>query len=351
MATQEQIRQRALDLVAQQYDPQVRQINRGLTGLENALSRDVATQRGFAQEGSRTIRGAYDLLGRSLQAGVGQTRAIYDRGTNQIAGQYDRASQFNNTALDNVLAKVNGNAQRLGLEAAVPQGEADLRGNLAEIEALNQTSRAQSLANLTSLGTAMTGIAQKGVANAQREGASQQASLQSQVLNAITGAQAEAAQGRYNFMDELRGIESDRGRATRTTIEQLLEEQQERERQERLDRLAEEMQRGNLDLQRQQLSQNAAQFAQELEFKRQQLGQERDLAMRRLQAEKAAQGRAPTKQEYERVAKTYENSWANIARDAQQDIQSVVANQPGNMARPRTMAELGYDARTGKWRR
>ena len=321
------IRQRALDLVSQQYDPKTRELNRGLSNLENALARDVGTQQQFARSGDRTIADAFGLLGSQLQEGVGLTRGIYDQGTKAVGAQYDQASQYNQNALDRVLGEVNSNANRLGLQAAVPQGEANLRGNLAEIEALNQTGKASSMANMTELGTNMIGIAQKGVANAQREGADKRAGLQSQIANAILELQAQGAQGRTNFLDELVGVESDRGKATRTTIEQLMEEEQERQRQARVDALQEEIQRGQLALAQRAQQAQEAQFAQELALKRQALTQERDMAMRRLTAEKASQGRTPTKAEYNAVAAKYEKTWGGIMERVQGDAGSIVAHK------------------------
>ncbi len=107
MATEADVRQRAIDLVAQQYDPEVRQVRSNLGNLEWTLGRDVSTQKGLGQSGDKVIQSAFDRLGGQLQQGVGDTKNIYNQGATSVGAGFDQASKHNSTALDRVLGEVN----------------------------------------------------------------------------------------------------------------------------------------------------------------------------------------------------------------------------------------------------
>ncbi len=347
MATEANVRQRALDLVAQQFDPQSRQVKGNLSTLENSLTRDVATQRGFGRSGDRVIKGAYGQLAGQLQQGVGQTANIYNQGASAVGAGYDKASQYNNTALDRVLSEVNSNAQRLGLQAAVPQGEADLRGRMAEIEGMNQSGKASAVGNLQGLGTSMTGIARKAVGDSQREGASRRAGLQEQVLGALAELQSTAAQGRKGYLDELTGIESDRGKATRTTTTQLVEEANERERVARLDKLQEEIQRANLQLERDKFGQAKSQADRNYQLELQQMSQQATLERERIAASLiksresggGESGGSSSKADVDALAARKEATFTRIIEDAGGDARRIIGKgltplKPAPKARP-----------------
>lgn len=177
----------------------------------------------------------------------------------------------------------------------------------------------------------------KSCRDSQQEGASRRAGLQEQVLGALAELQSTAAQGRKGFLDELTGIESDRGKATRTTITELVEQANERERVARLDRLQEEMQRANLQLERDQFGLAKSQADRNYQLELQQMSQQATLERERLAASLASkEGGGSSKAAVDKLAAEKEATMLRQLEIGKSwgDSNSIVANNISSSSRP-----------------
>lgn len=249
-------RQRARDLVELQFGPQRNSIKNALDYLQMMLTRDVDTQERFAGIADERLGNIYSELNQLLEGNAGRIQDLYSNAQSNIGGFYDQAAQTMSQTGQGIQDAIAQSAETLGLsnsgadEAALQR----LQGQLGNIQSMHAGSKAGALGDLESLGANYGSSAIQAISDAARQGAFERSGLQRDVQSTIAELQGTAAGDRYGLLNELTNLAQQYGAAHRTTLQDLLENRLDRERQGRLDTLAEEIQRGTLDIQRGQLS-------------------------------------------------------------------------------------------------
>ncbi len=284
-------RQRAEDLVSMEFDPLRNELDRAIRQIEIQRGQDIGTQVGYGILGDVGLRDVYSTLGQQLQGGVGRIEDVYNRAREQTGQAYGETQQAVAGATGQVQGELEEQARRLGLTAALPGPTSELQSELAGYQAREGLGRAGAVGNLANLGADVQALAETDVMAAGREGAQQRGNLARTVARGIAEAQRTAGQALYENYGELGDVAQQRGAALRNAYQDVVESRTERERQTRLDRLAEEIQRNTMQLQGRQQQIQEQQFGlqrEESAFNRQMALQELSLQRRQLEAELAA---------------------------------------------------------------
>lgn len=187
--------QLAQDQMAMQYAPQEAGINTTIQTIQDYLNQDVSAQQQYGQIADQKISEVGGQLAQQLQGNVGAIGNIYQAGTQRVGSIYDQAQQATQAAGSSIRDRLSGAANALGQGQAL---KADAYGNdpisrLLAQQASTETglaaSKAGSQANLTQLGTALSGIAQKAVGDSEREYAQKRSNLATEVMRNISQLQ------------------------------------------------------------------------------------------------------------------------------------------------------------------
>lgn len=229
-----------------QFAPQRNQLQRNISAVDAGLQQSVNTQKEYGNIGDQKIASAYQQLSQQLESLLSRTKENFSGAQNQLSQTYDSAlagqKQVGQQGIDSVTAA----AQALGLGAAAPDAVSRLAALTSQQVGNTEASKAGAVGNLQTLGAGMAGVGLQGIGDAAKEGAQSRSNLAQQILAAINQSTADANTQKSDLYGQLSDLASEQGAAY-----------MENSRQDRLDRLAEEIQRGTLDIQRGQLGLSA----------------------------------------------------------------------------------------------
>lgn len=243
--------QYAQSLVDMEYDPKRNQLLRNIDSMTRDRDRQVNTQTMYGELADPQIKSIYDELGTRLQSGVEETDALYGAGVEQVGGFYDNATGSVQSATDRIIQQMNSNAERLNLQQAIPDANRPLYETLLKATSRNATSKAGAQSNIAGMGMDMGALARGRVSDAARQGAMSRSELINNIQRSIADIQLSSGEAMFDTYGGLGDIEDVRGKALVKAYEDAFNSRTERERQAKLDALAEEIQRNTMRLQNQ----------------------------------------------------------------------------------------------------
>lgn len=274
---------RAYQTAAYEFNPQWQQLNRTIQQLNQGRTRDVDMAQRFGNWGRQAIGDTYG----NLQQDFIENRAAADAafaGSGQRIGQaFDQSAQMAEAAKQAAMAQNAGLAASLGVKEATVDPQAQLGSAVSQLLQQQGTERAASQGTLENMRSANYGINTQAISDAGMESALMQDRHMLSASDMLNDILTQYNQQNFDVQGQLSDLEASRGARTSELLNQFRDQSYDRGRQENLDRLAEEIQRGTLDLQRQELGFNREQFGQEMGLNWAQLGLDRDLGMGQLE--------------------------------------------------------------------
>lgn len=265
-------RAKAEDLISIQFDPYQNELQRQLQLMQMQKQRDLATQENYAGIADERLKGIYDELNALLQGSTGRTQALYQQAGQEARGAYQDATKSIQDAAQGARSGLISDASQLGLEEALTDPLAKIQQELVQATGRNATSQAGAVSNLSGMKANMTALAEMDIRNAGQEGAQQRSQLANTVAQNMGDIISLANEAEFNNLGQLADLAQTRGAATRQAYEDVVNARTDRERQERQDRLAEELARNAQLLQERGLSLQESQLG--LQREGQQFGQQ-----------------------------------------------------------------------------
>ena len=273
----------AADLVQLEYGPQEQGIERTIEAILRQMGIDINAQQNFGQIYDQSIENIYGDLNTQLGQLNAAIPGIWNRASQQGQQAYSGALSGMQGNFDQSVAKMQGNAAELGIEAGLDETIAALAQSIAP----NQQALASEQGSLGQLFSGLSGVYQSSGNRLQgiqmAEGAQQRAQLANQVL-ADTGQ--IRTQGNEAVLEQ-RGLLSDlsanRGAALRTAYEQIQDQNWEQQFQQQQADLAKKIQEGTLAIQQGQLGIQQGQLSLDQQrFKLEEFATTEDLELRSL---------------------------------------------------------------------
>jgi hypothetical protein len=256
------------DQMAMTYAPQESSITSTINTINQYLNRDVSAQQQFGQVADQKISEIGNQLAQKLQGNVGAIGGIFDQGVSKVGGAYDEAAQTLQGVGSSVQNRLAQGAAALGQTQALkvdPYGTdplSRLQSSLATMQGRNATAKAGSVANLSTLGTTLKGIAQKVVGDSEQEYGQKRVNIQNQVLKTIGQLQTTANTGIMEQLRKFSTLAETAGPAFRTMLNQATTSRNAATRQAGLDAFDQAIKMANLGVSQQNASTRAATAAQ-----------------------------------------------------------------------------------------
>jgi hypothetical protein len=261
-------KKKAYDLVNAQYGPQRTNLVQDLTRLGRDRQYENQVQENFGERHDEKLAGISELLQNQLGQVTDRTQQAYKGASNTIQDAYGRAQQSSQGASEDVLSALQQQMQRLGLMEAGRDPNAMLQQQQTDMSGRHAISGAGATGNAEALGADMTSLAAKTQGDSAQEWGQKRDALGQQVMATVNEINREYNNARDQVMGELRAVESSRGMAMRSTLEEVIENRLERERQAKLDQLSEWATRQGIDIQRGYLNLSGQRFGLEQELGR-----------------------------------------------------------------------------------
>lgn len=244
---------RARDLIDLEFGGQRRDIKQTLEQLRSDLGQRVQETTAFGEGADERLANVFTTLSKRLQENVGRQEQIFGGATGSVESAYDEALRTSQEAAERIQQRLGGTAEQLNLSSALRDPLTRLQAELGSTQAGTAREKAGALSNLETLGAQSQGIAQQAVADSQREGAVTRGDLQRDVASMLAELQFQGQRNIGDTLEELVQLSQQEGPAMRTTLEDVITQRQDRERQNQLDRLASQIQLRTLGLQEKRL--------------------------------------------------------------------------------------------------
>lgn len=246
-------KQMALDLIAQQYGAQEGSLERARKNTQSAFKTQEDAQRLYGQGADTRLQQLYDALQNDLYRGQDATARNYNQASQAVRGSYDEATQSLNTLNESIIGRLLNSASDLGIEQGAGTPLAQLQQQFATMAGTNLQNEANSLSGLNQDQANFLGLGQAEINSSRKRGVQARQDVQTQVQQALAQLGLAGAQAETEFQGQITDLEKGKAADYRTTLSQLGQQQYEQQRQSRLDQLAELIQLGTLDTQRQHL--------------------------------------------------------------------------------------------------
>lgn len=199
--------QMAKDQMAIQFAPAESGIHSTIQQIQQTLNQDIGAQQQYGQIADQKIANVGSQLAQQLGQNVGAIGNIFQSGGQQVGNIYDQALSDTQAAGGSIRDRLMQSAAALGQTPALkadPYGNDPISRLMAQ-QASQETrlagSKANTKANLATLGTSLQGIAQKAVGDSEREYAQKRSDIATQVLQTVSSLQLKGQQG---IMEQLR---------------------------------------------------------------------------------------------------------------------------------------------------
>lgn len=248
--------QHAYNLVEAEYGPQRAAANQQLSRLGRDRQYQTDVLDNFGQRHDDTLSTISDQLQEQLGGITQGTQDRYAGASKVIQDAYNKAGEATQGASDDVLSGLNEQMRRLGVTEAGRDPEADLSQLTTDASGRYATSGAGAVGNIEALGATQTGVAANRQGNAAQDFAGHRADLGNRVMAMANDINRDYNEQRDAVISEIQALEQSRGQAMAGTLKDVIEQRLERERQTRLDTLAEEMSRRGMAVQEGYLGQS-----------------------------------------------------------------------------------------------
>lgn len=240
--------QRATDAVSLEYDERLRALQRASDRTGRSYDQAINTEREYGREVDPRLENIYGALGNSLQMNAGANQQTYDNAINRIRSFYDEAGQANQGMNQSIIDRINTDATRLGIEAAIPAATQGVNSDFQFLQGLNTNAKAGRSANLAQL-AAQIGVADNDrIGASAQEGAQQRATLQNEIAKTLGNLGVAGFNELGEYRGQMAGLEQDRATAIRDELARLTQQDFENNTEGRRNALDEFMQRSGLNM-------------------------------------------------------------------------------------------------------
>lgn len=258
----------AWDLVEAEYGAPRLKLNQNLSQAQRDQEYQTGQQENFGETYDKKLTDISGLLQEQLGGITDRTQSMYGNATQGVRDAYGQASQSVQGASGSVQDQLQATMERLGLNEAGGDPLSKLVKQQADASGRHEISGVGAAGNMAGLGADMTAISAKQEGDSAQEYAMHRRNLVSEVMSNINTINKEYNDTRNALMSDMQGLETERGSALSSTLQQVINERLDRERQDKLDKLAEEFQRGSLDIQEGYLDLSRDRFGLETELGR-----------------------------------------------------------------------------------
>lgn len=331
---QPNLQQQAQDAVQLEYG----QAERGNAEAQRQAiaqyNRLVDEERTYGREVDPRLENIYGALQTSLGENQAANQETYTDAIGQIRGWYDQAYGANNQLNQEAMARITGDAERLGIEAGIPDGTKRLTEDFLYNQGQNRNAQAGRSANLAELAAKIEALDRNRVGAAGREGGQQRAMLANEIAQTI----GDLGLTHYNELSELRaeqaGRMADRGAAERDVLRQFRQQDFENVNTARGNALQEFLARAGLGLQQSEFYQANYEADRNFNLARDELGLQRELGLGELEL-----NRDQLTAEQQQAQRDDAIKWAQLDQDRRMwEAEFANANSPE--AKARAQAEL-----------
>lgn len=238
--------------------PQENTLNYTLQQLQGASDRDINSQAKYGDLADKRIGDVGTQLQQTLQGNVGKIGDIYSQGQQSVGSAYDQANQVLQSAGQSIQSNLGDTASRLGLGEALKSRsqfdlnpQARLQSNLDIMTGRNASAKAAGTANLATLGTQLSAIAQKAVGDSAQNTAQKRQDTATQVLKTIGDIQTKTNESTQGILQKYHDLASVAGAKFSNLLTAATSSRNAVERQNSLDALKVQMDMANLQLKQQ----------------------------------------------------------------------------------------------------
>jgi hypothetical protein len=244
---------RANQTAATEFNPQWQQLNRMLDQLSNNQNRDMSAANMFGERGQEALGQVYGQLGEQFTQNRAAVDSVFQNAQQQVGQAYDQGAQIAQQASQAAQAQNAGLAASLGVQGSQVDPNAELNSTVSEMLQNSGLERGNAMGTLGALQSGNYGINTQAMNDAASEGALRQSQLQIGVGDMLSQIMQQYGQQTFDTQGQLSDLEAQRGGRIAELTNQFQDQSYDRAQQEELNRLAAEIQRGTLDLQRQEL--------------------------------------------------------------------------------------------------
>lgn len=286
--------QRAQDAAQVEYGGKQRALEEAQRQATAQYNRLVDEERTYGQEVDPRVENIYDALQRSLGTNLVENKATYGNAIDQIRDWYDQAHGANQQLNTEAMDRITSDAERLGLEEALPAGTQRMTEDFLYNQTANRNAQAGRSANMLELAAKIEALDRNRVGAAGREGGQQRAMLANEIAQTI----GDLGLDHYNELSQLRGeiggLMGDRAAYERNAMDQYKQQDFENLQTSRGNALQEFLSRAGLGLQQAEFNRgnweadrNFDLALQELGLSREQLGLERERTSAEIEQQKS----------------------------------------------------------------
>lgn len=270
---------RAETTAAYEFDPQTNELDRSLELLGMQRDRDSSAISGFMNNGQTALADTYSELQRILGENASGLQTQLQGSRDNISNAYGQAANALTTAQSAALADTSGEAAVLGVQGAEVDPHAELRTAVSDMLGFNALGQANADSVMNNMMTGYGAINSQAQNDVGMEQALAQNQLQNSGMNAMGQVLGQYGEQQYGMMGQLNDLAQQRGARVSELVQQFEDQGYERQQAEHLADLAEEMQRGTLDLQRDELDFQQDRWGNEFDLSNRQLDLDRELGL------------------------------------------------------------------------
>ena len=235
--------------------PQEQSLQNTLQQLQGTADRDMTAQSKYGDIADKRIGDIGTQLQSTLQGNVGKIQDIYNQGQQSVGSAYDQASQVLQGAGQSIQQNLQGTADRLGLQQGLqsrsqfdlnPQQR--LQTNLDLMVGRNASAKAAGTANLATLGTQLSAIAQKAVGDSAQNTAQKRQDTAYSVLKTIGDIQTKTNESTQEILGKYQSLASVAGAKFNSLLSSATTARTAIERQNAMDALKVQMDLANLQI-------------------------------------------------------------------------------------------------------
>lgn len=205
--------QRAADLMNAKYGSKIAALNSQGQRLDTDLTVGQATQTNYGISGDKKLEAIYADLTGQTQKIADNIKGVYAGADTAIAQGYTDSAAALSGVQGQATKMLSDQAAQLGLNQAIPSAAEGLNSYVGQAQAQGAIDRANSGANIKTLGANMSAAALKDVANTAQYGADNRRDLVLNVQNTISKLQFEHDKNKKDLLDQLSALQSEKADA------------------------------------------------------------------------------------------------------------------------------------------
>lgn len=201
---------RAAQLVNAQFGGKAEGINKRIGLLDKQLQQGQQTQIAYGGIGDQKLQEIYGGLTNIAKETAANTTGLYDKAATSVGQAFTSAQDTQKAAAEASVANVANDAKALGLNAAIPEATQAVNETIKATSDATSQAKAESLANIISLGANMGAAALKEVNTIATLGANTRKDLVNSVQATIAALQQDHDNATAELQIQLQELEAQR---------------------------------------------------------------------------------------------------------------------------------------------